>query len=65
MRTDAKGKIKPLDPADPHNPDHPLHKRKWLELAAALGRLMADLDYDRLHQKGNDSGKTKDRSNLR
>ena len=65
MCTDAKGVIKPLDPDDPHNPDHPRHTRKWLDLAAAMGRLMAHVDYDRLHQKGNDSGKAKDRGNLR
>jgi len=63
MRTNAKGVIKPLDPDDPHNPDHPRHARKWLDLAAALGRLMADVDFEK--QKGNDNGKAKDRGNLR
>ena len=51
--------LKPLDPAHPANPDHPRHKRKWLQVAAALGRLMADVDYDRLQKgKQHEDGRT-------
>jgi len=46
----AGGIIRALDPSDPRNPDHPSHEKKWLEMAVALGRLMADQDYDRLHK---------------
>lgn len=55
----AKGVVRPLDVSDPRNPDHPSHTRQWLELAAALGRMMADIEYDRLH-KGveNENGST-------
>jgi hypothetical protein len=45
----SKGFIRSLDPSDPRNPDHPSHEKQWLELAAALGRMMADADWDRLH----------------
>jgi hypothetical protein len=31
----------------PRNPDHPIHDEQILELARALGRAMADRDFDR------------------
>jgi hypothetical protein len=44
-----QGIVRQLDPADPRNPDHPSHDDQWLELARALGRAMADRDFDRLY----------------
>jgi hypothetical protein len=43
------GVVRDLDPDDPRNPNHPSHDEKWLELARALGRALADRDFDRLH----------------
>jgi hypothetical protein len=58
----GKGVVRPLDPADPRSPDHPNHDEAWLELARALGRAMADRDFDRAQaeRKANE-----DRSHLR
>ena len=64
MRASVKGVVKPLHPSNPHNPNHPSHVRKWLDLARAMGRAAADLDYDRL-QKGERNDKAKDRGDLR
>jgi hypothetical protein len=49
-----KGIIRSLDPSDPKNPDHPSHETRWLELAAALGQMMADADWNRLHNSTGD-----------
>jgi hypothetical protein len=38
--------VRPLDPSDPRSLDHPCHKQQWLELAGAIGRSMADKEYD-------------------
>lgn len=44
-----QGAIQPLDPSDPRHIDHPSHEAQWRELARALGRAMADRDFDRLY----------------
>jgi hypothetical protein len=41
------GRIRPLPPDDLRNPDHSCHDEQWLDLARALGRAMADRDFDR------------------
>jgi hypothetical protein len=64
MPAKGKGVIKPLEPDDPRNPDHPSHAKRWLELAGALGRLMADMEYDRRH-KGEHHDDQQDRRSLR
>ncbi len=49
--------IRPLDPDDPRSLDHPSHDEQWRELAKALGRAMADRDFDRMQRakaKGQD-----------
>jgi hypothetical protein len=46
------GIVRPLDPADPRSVDHPSHDGQLLELVRALGRAMADQDFDRLHAGG-------------
>jgi hypothetical protein len=38
----------PTWPIDPRNPNHPNHDEGWLEVAKALGRAMADRDYNRM-----------------
>jgi len=43
----TSGRIRPLPADDPRNPDHPIHDEQILELARALGRAMADRDFDR------------------
>ena len=45
------GTIRRLDPADPRNPDHPSHEEQWLEVARAIGRAMADRDFDEAQRK--------------
>jgi hypothetical protein len=45
------GTIRPLDPADPRNPDHPSHEEQWLEVARAIGRAMADRDFEEAQRK--------------
>jgi hypothetical protein len=56
-----RGIIRTLDPSDPRNPNHPSHDEQWLELAGALGRAMADRDFDRLYGKqgAKENGKIK------
>jgi hypothetical protein len=46
------GIIRPLDPDDPRNPDHPSHEEQWSELRRALGRAVADFDFDLAQKKG-------------
>jgi len=61
------GKIRPLPDDDLRNPAHPIHEQQWLELAAALGRMAADEDWDRLHNRtmnGREDGKAKDGGHL-
>jgi hypothetical protein len=50
------GIIRKLPPDDPRNPDHPMHRDKWLELARALGRAMADHDWNRMHADEENGG---------
>jgi hypothetical protein len=49
-----KGRItgicRTLPPDDPRSLDHPSHKEKWIELARALGRDMADHDFKRMQE---------------
>jgi hypothetical protein len=62
----GKGTIRPLDPDDPRNPDHPCHREQWLELARALGRLAADMEWDRLHSdQGLKNDQTENSSGVR
>lgn len=56
MRRKLPGVIRPLDPTDPRNPDHPDRKSGWLEVARALGRAMAESDFNSLHRRENEKG---------
>jgi hypothetical protein len=38
--------IRPLDPSDRRSLEHPSHDEQWLELARAIGRSMADEEFD-------------------
>lgn len=58
-RQSRKGVVRPLDPADLRNLGHPSHREQWLELARAVGRVMADEAYARDHQ---DKGTPHDRA---
>jgi hypothetical protein len=42
------GSVRHLDSDDPRNPNHPGHDEQWLEVARALGRSMADAEFDEL-----------------
>lgn len=44
-----RGTVRPLDLSDPRSPDHPSHDEAWLVLARALGRALADYDWDRIN----------------
>jgi hypothetical protein len=53
----AKQRRKLLIPDDPRHVDHPCHQDQWLQLARALGRTLADRDFNREHgAKGNERG---------
>jgi hypothetical protein len=43
---------RPLPADDPRSLDHPSHKKQWMELARALGRLDAQRDFEAI-RKGN------------
>jgi hypothetical protein len=45
------GIVRALDPSDPRSLDHPCHEERWLELAAAIGRSLADQAWDRLERE--------------
>jgi hypothetical protein len=61
-----KGVVRQLDPSDPRNPSHKSHDEHWDELARAIGRFLADQDFERLQRvslKGTPDGDgEKDRS---
>jgi hypothetical protein len=44
--------IRDVNPIDPRHPDHPIHDEKWLALARAIGRAMADRDFDNETDRG-------------
>jgi len=41
--------LRKVNPIDPRNIDHPSHDEDWLEMARAIGRAMADHDWDRIN----------------
>jgi hypothetical protein len=43
------GRVRPLDPSDPRSLDHPCHEQQWLDLAGAIGRELARLEWERRH----------------
>jgi hypothetical protein len=47
----AMGILRSLDPSDPRSMDHPSHDEQFLELARAIGRSLADDEWDRRHPK--------------
>lgn len=51
MRTKnyPEGTVRSPDPSDPRSLDHPSHREQWLELADALGRLIAQRVFERLY----------------
>jgi hypothetical protein len=53
VRLFGRGIVRPLDPDDPCSLDHPSHDEDWLALARALGRAMADFDWDRINGSDN------------
>jgi hypothetical protein len=57
MRRPRIGIVRPLPPDDPRSLDHPSHKEQWLKVADALGELLADLDWDRLHGGEHEEGR--------
>jgi hypothetical protein len=57
-----KVEVRQLPADDPQSMDHPSHEEQRLELARALGRAMADRDFDRLHGIG---GGNEDRRDIR
>jgi len=38
--------MRPLDPSDPRSWDHPCHEEQWLALAEAIGRSLANMEFD-------------------
>jgi hypothetical protein len=38
--------MRPLDPSDPRSLEHPSHKEQWLALAEAIGRSLADEEFN-------------------
>jgi hypothetical protein len=56
IKRKPRGIVRRLDPSDPRSLDHPCHNEQWLELARALGRAMADEDFDAVHGKNKGSG---------
>lgn len=61
------GTVKPLPADDLRNPEHPSHDEAWLEVARALGRALADRDFERQQQGEKNEGRNlrKDRRPLR
>jgi hypothetical protein len=45
------GIVRPLDPGDPRNIDHPCHRKQWLELARAIGKLEAREKFNLLQRQ--------------
>jgi hypothetical protein len=53
VREKPEGHIRDLPADDPQNPGHASHREQWLEVARAIGRALAEQDYERA--KGNDN----------
>lgn len=47
MREKTEVHIRHLPESDPHNPGHVSHREQWLEIARAIGRALAERDYNR------------------